>query len=80
MHSLISDAFLITNDSSKKEMGPGNKPKEFLYEFAEASHFKSDDLDLILCTRLAKQKDENKFAYLYESYERVRVHIVSKRK
>ena len=39
-----------------------------------------DDLDLILCNRLQKQRDENKFVYLYESYEKISNHIVAKRK
>lgn len=39
-----------------------------------------EDLDIILCNRLGKQRDENKFDYLYRCYERLDQHIVAKRK
>lgn len=42
--------------------------------------FKMDDLDLILCNRLMKHKDENKFAYLFDAYNKLDNHIWAKRK
>jgi len=42
--------------------------------------FTMDDLDIILCNRLMKHRDENKFIYLYEAYERLNTHIWAKRK
>ena len=56
-----------------------NQAKVFLYEFADKL-FNMDDLDLIICNRLMKQKDENKFSYLYEAYLRIENHIWAKRK
>jgi hypothetical protein len=35
-------------------------------------------LDLILCNRLGKNRNENKFKYLYESYMRLENHLVAK--
>ena len=56
-------------------------PKTFLYEFSQdGMMFKVDDLDIILCNRLMKQKDENKFVYLYEAYEKLENHLWAKRK
>ena len=78
IHSLISDAYLITNDSSGSKGGPA---KQFLYEFSQdGKQFSVDDLDIILCSRLAKQKSENKFTYLFNAYERIDSHFVAKRK
>ena len=42
-------------------------------------------IDLIICTRLAKNvkskgKDENKFNYLYFSYLKIADHLVARRK
>ena len=39
-----------------------------------------DDIDDIVCKRLNKAKDENKFEYLFESYERLERHLFAKRK
>ena len=50
-----------------------------MYEFS-GQYFAFDDLDILLCNRLAKSRDENKFEYLYLSYERLEQHIVAKRK
>ena len=79
----------ITNDPSKisynKSSGTisssSEAPKTFLYEFCkEGLLFKIDDLDTIICNRLMKQKDENKFVYLYETYGRLVRHLFAKRK
>jgi hypothetical protein len=79
IHSLISDAYLITNESSGSK--PGGPIKTFLYEFSQdGKQLNVDDLDIILCTRLGKQKTENKFTYLYNAFERIDSHIVAKRK
>lgn len=42
--------------------------------------FSLDDLDIIIVGRLGKQRDENKFTYLYEAYERIGAHLLAKRK
>lgn len=80
VHQWLSDTFLITNESG----GPvkyGQVQKTFLYEFCQDGKlFAIDDLDIILCNRLGKQRDENKFDYLFRSYERIDQHIVAKRK
>lgn len=58
-----------------------SKPCTFLYEFSQGGVlFKMDDLDLILCNRLMKNKDENKFAYLYEAYGKLDNHVWAKKK
>lgn len=50
-----------------------------MYEFCEGGKlFSDDDLDLILCNRLSKGRNENKFKYLYESYMRLEGHLVAK--
>lgn len=71
VHQWLSDTFLITNESG----GPakyGQVQKTFLYEFCQDGKlFAIDDLDIILCNRLGKQRDENKFDYLFRSYERI---------
>lgn len=77
IHTWISDTFMITNETK----GAQKEGKTFLYEFCEGGRlFSFDDLDIILCNRLAKQRDENKFDYLFRSYERLESHIVAKRK
>ena len=83
IHQWISDVYLITNEAgAQKNRGTsGQQQKTFLYEFCnEGQYFTFDDLDIILCNRLAKSRDENKFEYLYLSYERLEQHIVAKRK
>ena len=52
-----------------------------MYEFSdEGQSFKVDDLDLIMCTRLSKNKDENKFIYLYNAFCSIDNHLWAKRK
>jgi len=46
----------------------------------ESNFFAFSDLDIVLCHRLAKQSNENKFTFLFEAYERIDNHIVAKRK
>ena len=80
MHTWIADVYLITNESGGPQKS-GQPPKTFLYEFCQdGKMFSIDDLDIILCNRLAKQRDENKFDYLFRAYERIECHIVAKRK
>ena len=38
------------------------------------------DLDIILCNRLSKLKDENKFAFLYKAFESIDSHLLVKMK
>lgn len=88
LHQLISDVFNITNELSKanavaNRYGPSASmtPNVFLFEFSEDGKlFKVEDLDLIICNRLMKIKDENKFSYLYEAYTRLENHLWAKRK
>lgn len=84
IHTWISDVFLITNESrgaQKPNQSSSQPQKTFLYEFCEDGKlFTFEDLDIILCNRLGKQRDENKFDYLFRSYERLEQHIVAKRK
>jgi len=87
MHQLISDVFHITNDSTAANTTANRyggsaqqQPKTFLYEFAgEGQSFGVDDLDIILCNRLMKNRDENKFVYLYQAFERLENHIWAKK-
>lgn len=68
----------MSNESSSSSKGPA---KQFLYEFSQDNKlFSVDDLDIILCSRLSKQKTENKFTYLFNAFERISSHIVAKRK
>jgi len=65
MHKLISDCYNITNDikdiQNSRDAGDG-KAKVFLYDFCkEGTLFTLEDIDCILCNRLTKHKDENKF-------------------
>ena len=71
IHSMISDVFRITNEaSSTKSKTPSYSsskelPKTFLYEFCkDGKLFNVEDLDVVLYTRLSKQKEENKFKYI----------------
>eukprot|EP00347_Sterkiella_histriomuscorum_P007831 403347399 len=77
VHQFISDVFQITNDNSSAT----NKNKTFLYEFCgEGRLFSLDNLDDILMSRLQKQKDENKFVYLYQTYRKIENHLYVKEK
>lgn len=81
MHTLISDVYHITNESGAPVKKYGETPKTFIYEFCEdGKKFTVDDLDIILCIRLAKNRDENKFEFLFNCYERLGKHIIAKRK
>jgi hypothetical protein len=83
IHQWISDVFMITNESRgpQKNISAQDQQKTFLYEFSDGDKkFAFDDLDIILCNRLAKMRDENKFDYLFRCYERLEAHIVAKRK
>jgi hypothetical protein len=43
-----------------------DKNKTFLYEYCgEGKLFKMEDLDDLIVSRLQKDKDENKFVYLF---------------
>lgn len=65
IHNFISDVLMVTNDASANQNLPQEKKKTFLYEYLGAEKmFSLDILDEILMSRLAKNKDENKFIYL----------------
>jgi hypothetical protein len=56
---------MVTNDASANQNVPQEKKKTFLYEYLGAEKmFRLEILDEILMSRLAKNKDENKFIYL----------------
>ena len=84
---MIGDVYNITNEGGLANQAVNRyaaqtvAPKTFMYEFSKTGTlFTLDDLDIILCNRLMKQKDENKFIYLFEAYERLENHIWAKRK
>ena len=65
IHNFISDVLMVTNDATANQNLPQEKKKTFLYEYLGAEKvFSQDILDEILMSRLAKNKDENKFIYL----------------
>ena len=83
MHQLISDSLNITNNIKEiqNDRDKKSKAKIFLYDFCKDGYlFKMEEIDDILCKRLNKAKDENKFEYLFETYERVDKHLFAKRK
>ena len=83
MHNLIGDVFMITTNpadaSSQASRFSSTPQKTLLYDFAESGrNFSVEDLDIIICNRLTKQVSENKFTYLYESFERLENHVFAK--
>jgi len=65
VHQFISEVFLISNEAGKKDT-------TFLYEYCgEGRMFTLEELDDILMSRLSKNTDENKFLYLFQSFNRV---------
>ena len=55
--------------------------KLFLYEFCgEGNLFRMEDLDDIFMSRLSKNKNENKFIYLYHCFKRLETHLYVKEK
>lgn len=53
----------ILNVTLSKSGGALDKGKVYLSDF-EGQQLSKDDIDIILCNRLAKNSDENKFIYL----------------
>lgn len=79
IHNFLSEVFLITNDQSVNQNLHSEKKRTFLYEYmGEGRHFKLEELDDILMNRLQKNKDENKFIYLIQSYRRLENHLYVK--
>lgn len=68
---------MVTNEAQGNANVAQDKKKTFLYEYME-SHFKLDSFDEILMNRLQKNRDENKFVYLIQSYRRLESHLYSK--
>lgn len=67
----------MSNDSKDSQA----KNRTFLYEYCtEGRLFKLEDLDDILMSRLEKNKAENKFVYLVQSYKRIESHLYVKEK
>ena len=74
VHQFLSDVFLISNEAGKKDM-------TFLYEYCgEGKMFTLEDLDDVLMSRLSKNIDENKFLFLFQSFNRVQKHLYVKGK
>ena len=72
---------MITNETGKVTSSQtSNKGETKVYLHGITQNFTFDDLDIIIVGRLGKQRDENKFNYLYESYERIGAHLVAKKK
>ena len=74
MHQYLSEVFMITTNSD-------HKAKTFLYEYSSYDTeklFTLEDIDLILISRLKLNNDENKFVFLYQSYERAINHLYVK--
>jgi hypothetical protein len=58
---------------------PADKKRTFLYEYmGEGKLFSISEIDEILMARLQKNKDENKFIYLMQSYRRLENHLYVK--
>ncbi len=77
VHKFICDVFSVSNDSKDSQA----KNRTFLYEYcSEGRLFKFEDLDDILMSRLQKNKAENKFVYLIESYRNIEKHLYVKEK
>ena len=79
--------YLITNEPAANGMAQtvgsstSSEAKKTHIKFKDAGeYFGFDDLDVLLCNRLGKQRNENKFTYLFNSYERISAHIVARRK
>jgi hypothetical protein len=67
---------MISNEPGQKS----TKGESKVYLHGLSQTFTFDDLDIIILSRLGKQRDENKFNYLYESYQRIGEHLVARRK
>lgn len=72
---------MITNDASANQNVSQEKKKTFLYEYlggGPEKMFRLEILDEILMSRLGKNKDENKFIYLMQTYRRLENHLYTK--
>jgi hypothetical protein len=80
-HQFISDVFMITNETGQQTSSQAaNKGETKVYLPGISQDFTLEELDIIIIGRLGKQRDENKFTYLYEAYERIGAHLLAKRK
>ena len=79
-HQMISDVYLITNEPGKIASSQSSAAQEKVYLHGLNQLFTYDDLDILIVGRLGKQRDENKFSYLYQAYERISGHLGAKRK
>ena len=77
---MISDVYLITNEPGKIASSQSSAAQEKVYLHGLNQLFTYDDLDILIVGRLGKQRDENKFSYLYQAYERISSHLGAKRK
>jgi len=68
----------VTNKAPTKQ-APTPAKITFLYEFCDEGRlFTFKDLDEILMCRLPKQKDENKFVYLLQCFQKLQGHLYVK--
>jgi hypothetical protein len=67
IQQMMSD---ILNVTMTKSGGAADKGKMYLSDF-EGQTLTKDDIDIVLCNRLAKNCDENKFIYLTQCFERL---------
>lgn len=77
IHNFISDVFMITNDSATNISLPAEKRRTFMYEYM-SKDFTLDMIDDIMTNRLQKNRDENKFIYLMQTYRRLENHLYTK--
>jgi hypothetical protein len=55
------------------------KKRTFLYEYlGEGKYFTIAEFDDVMMSRLAKNRDENKFIYIIQSYRRLENHLYTK--
>lgn len=68
---------MITNDSATNTSLPAEKRRTFMYEYM-GKDFTLDLIDDIMTNRLQKNRDENKFIYLMQTYRRLENHLYTK--
>ena len=68
---------MLTNDSSSNNSLPAEKRRTFMYEYI-GKDFTLEMIDDIMTGRLTKNREENKFIYLVQTYRRLENHIYTK--
>ncbi len=68
---------MVTNDSATNNNLNADKKRTFMYEYI-GKDFTLDGIDDLLTSRLQKNRDENKFIYLIQSFRRLENHLYAK--